>query len=301
MLTPTEQNHLKFYEAKIEKGLKTFIEVGESLLKIKNEKLYRQSHSTFEEYCEKRWNIGIRQSQRLMNAAEVVKNLKEHDQSVVLPTSEYQIRTLAQLPSVAQKAIWEKVSSTQQPITGRIIENAVKDYTGTPENQKLHFSSNSEEWYSPQKIISPTLKLLGSIDIDPCSNSTESPNVPAKRHFTINENGLHQEWRGKVYMNPPYGSVIQEWIEKLIHQFEKGNTTEAITLIPARTDTVWFGLLKNHPRCFIKGRLHFSESETPAPFPSAVVYMGQNISQFVKHFKDIGDIYTLIEAQQSIA
>lgn len=150
--------------------------------------------------------------------------------------------------------------------------------------------------YTPKKIIELTLELLGAIDLDPCSNSIGEPNIPAKKHYTIKDDGLAQKWHGKVYLNPPYGSEISKWIQKLTNEYKEGDVTEAIALLPARTDTRWFGLLREYPRCFVIGRLQFIGAEHSAPFPSVVVYLGVEINQFTSSFKSIGDIYILQES-----
>ena len=37
-------------------------------------------------------------------------------------------------------------------------------------------------------------------------------------------------------MNPPYGGDIAWWVQKLVEEFELGEVTEAIALVPSRTD-----------------------------------------------------------------
>jgi len=66
---------------------------------------------------------------------------------------------------------------------------------------------------------------------------------------------------------------------------------EAIALVPARTDTVWFRRMAGCPRMFIWGRLRFSGQENSAPFPSMLVYFGQDLERFKMIFADIGDVY----------
>lgn len=157
------------------------------------------------------------------------------------------------------------------------------------------FTSDSPEWYTPSLIIDRVLNVMGAIDLDPCSNSKGSPNVPAAAHFTQEDDGLSQEWRGRVYMNPPYGSEIGDWAERLVAEYQAGRVTEAIALIPARTDTQWFRLFREFPRCFIWGRLKFSAVQGSAPFPSVAVYLGTNADVFTRGFADIGDTYLLAE------
>lgn len=308
----SERLQLECLEGIIEKGLKTFVEVGEALLEIKKEKLYRVGYATFDEYCQKRWGIGIRQSQRLIRASKVVHNLQKDDQLVVLPTSEYQIRTLAELEPEQQRQVWQEVTQNNENVTGKLVEEAVKSLNPndatencpsisdadikTIQNTSLqvHFSSESYEWYTPKNIIDATIHLMGEIDLDPCSNSSVNPNVPAKKHFTKLENGLIISWNGNVYMNPPYGKEIKEWVQKLIHHYTNNDISQGIALLPARTDTEWFHLMRAYPRCFLKGRLNFSGHENAAPFPSVVFYLGNRVSQFKEAFREFGDIFRLL-------
>ena len=159
----------------------------------------------------------------------------------------------------------------------------------------VHFLSNTSEWNTPLIIIDNTIKLLGNIDLDPCSNEGE-PNISADEHYTEKEDGLSKEWHGNVYMNPPYGREIKKWVDYICDQFEKGNIQGAIALLPSRTDTDWFQRLRKYPRCFIKGRLKFSDNGNSAPFPSMAVYLGKNTDKFIRVFSELGDIYGLKEA-----
>ena len=77
----------------------------------------------------------------------------------------------------------------------------------------VHYRSDSDEWYTPPHIVGCVIATMGAIDLDPCSNSRATPTIPARRHFTIDDDGLAQEWHGRVYVNPPYGRVIDLWID----------------------------------------------------------------------------------------
>lgn len=157
------------------------------------------------------------------------------------------------------------------------------------------FTSESAEWNTPSEIVECVLQALGGIDLDPCSN-TGIPNVPVGNHYTVNEDGLSKKWVGRVYMNPPYGRDIGDWIGKLRAEFCAGSVISAIALVPARTDTVWFRALRDYPVCFVSGRLRFSGSATSAPFPSAAFYLGNDRSAFLSAFQDIGDIWARVNA-----
>jgi len=105
------------------------------------------------------------------------------------------------------------------------------------------------EWLTPPDLV----KKLGEFDLDPCT-PVSPPFVHAKCNFNINDDGLSQEWFGRVYMNPPYGNGMEKWIEKL------KNHGNGITLIFARTETkCFFNFIWDdaHAVLFVKGRIKF--------------------------------------------
>lgn len=90
-------------------------------------------------------------------------------------------------------------------------------------------------------------------------------------HFTAAEDGLIQPWSGSVFVNPPYGRQISKWVAKAA--LEISRCRMIVMLLPARTDTGWFHdyVYGRAEVRFIRGRLKFSGSIWPAPFPSMVV------------------------------
>lgn len=128
-------------------------------------------------------------------------------------------------------------------------------------------TSNSDSWSTPETLLNELRQEFGEFDLDPCATPH---NAIAKRYFTFGENGLLQDWRGLVFMNPPYGRNIYQWVFKAYQSSLEGATV--ICLLPSRTDTQWFHdyVLKGEVR-FIRGRLKFSGSKENAPFPSLIV------------------------------
>lgn len=91
-----EQGKLEECEQVIERGLTTFVEVGGALAAIRDGRLYRASHGTFEDYCRERWGFSKRRANQLVEAAEVVAELGTivpTDTSAI--TNEGQARALA--------------------------------------------------------------------------------------------------------------------------------------------------------------------------------------------------------------
>ncbi|MBU1193992.1 MAG: hypothetical protein KKE62_01835 [Proteobacteria bacterium] len=56
-LTDTERERFDVCEQVIKKGLGTFLDVGCSLAEIRDNRLYRETHKTFEKYCKEIWDL----------------------------------------------------------------------------------------------------------------------------------------------------------------------------------------------------------------------------------------------------
>jgi len=135
-------------------------------------------------------------------------------------------------------------------------------------NKEVMWSSATDDWSTPQNIFD-TLDREFNFTLDPCATPE---NAKCKLFYTKKENGLAQSWVGhSVFMNPPYGREIGDWVRKAWLSSENAET-KVVCLLPARTDTTWF-----HKYCvkgeiwFIKGRLKFGGSKNSAPFPSMIV------------------------------
>ncbi|BDA71537.1 hypothetical protein CAL7716_057030 [Calothrix sp. PCC 7716] len=116
--------------------------------------------------------------------------------------------------------------------------------------------------------------------------------IPAREHYTVNEDGLSQQWLGRVFLNPPY-SCPGKWIAKLTEEIKTGRVIEAIALVPGATDTNWLSpVLKNQPVCFWKGRIKFLDTNYEAKLPArqshVLIYWGSNSARFVEVFDAFG-------------
>src|SRR5215213_8067719 len=151
------------------------------------------------------------------------------------------------------------------------------------------------DWYIPENIIVAAIELMGAIDLDPHSNSKTVPNVPAKLHFTAEDNGLSRPWgpKRRVFLNPPTAPrATGTWVNKLCSEYESGNISEAITLLNAVMDSDWWQRLTPYPACFVHQRLKFGGKQgRNATYPSAVIYLGPNLDSFAEAFGEVGTVY----------
>jgi site-specific DNA-methyltransferase (adenine-specific) len=98
----------------------------------------------------------------------------------------------------------------------------------SPENRKILFSSKTDEWPTPRWLFD-ALNREFSFTLDPCATFE---NAKCPRFFTRSDNGLSQDWSDEVvFMNPPYGRQIGQWIRKAYESARDGATV--VALIPA--------------------------------------------------------------------
>ena len=123
-LSVAEAKSLADHEAAIAKGLTAFMEVGAALLDIRDGKLYRQTHDTFENYCRERWNIDRTYAHRLITAREIGEDLLPIGNKQ--PTRESQVRPLAALPKADRAPAWkEAVEKTGGKPTAKAVQEVV--------------------------------------------------------------------------------------------------------------------------------------------------------------------------------
>jgi hypothetical protein len=127
-LGPIERGRLGELEAVIERGLQTFIEVGQALLEVRDARLYRATHGTFEDYCRERWDMRRESADRLVRAAEVVAGINPMGLST--PSSERVARELAPLrdqPGVMREAWTEAVERHGSKPTAKQVREITKE------------------------------------------------------------------------------------------------------------------------------------------------------------------------------
>jgi hypothetical protein len=142
-LSETEERDRLHLERRVERA---FFEAGRALAELRDRRLYRSTHSTFEEYCKDRFGFERRHPYRLIEAAGVVDNLIKmcpdwtqneieddpatvhSDQRQILPTSEGQVRPMTKLEPEQQQEAWVKAveQAGGKVPPARIVKNVVQ-------------------------------------------------------------------------------------------------------------------------------------------------------------------------------
>src|SRR5882724_9373947 len=136
-LSSEERMELAACMGVIEKGMETFLQVGQALMSIRDKRLYRETHNSFEDWCQESYGWTSRRAWQYISAAQTMKNLERPapdgnlSTTFMLPASEAQVRPLVALPPEEQRAAWaEAVATSPGRLTKRHVEAVVRARRG---------------------------------------------------------------------------------------------------------------------------------------------------------------------------
>ena len=193
-------------------------------------------------------------------------------------------------------------------------------------HQQINQTSGNVEFHTPPKILKAVREVLGRIDLDPASSARANLEVGAEKFYTKEQDGLNSKWKGKVWMNHPFGFAEKAcdprftskpcekkicarrgyhqfmdypgnagWVNKLIESYESGQVREALCICFAATSETWFQpLIRNYPVCFLYPRTNYHNSKgrlvKGVSKGSVVFYLGRNVDAFKKVFASLGAV-----------
>ncbi|QFS49604.1 hypothetical protein [Nostoc sphaeroides] len=136
-LSKQEESDRNLLERKVERA---FFEAGKALMELRDRRLYRSTHKTFEDYCRDRFGHSRQKSNYLIAAADVYENLTTiccqnfgiddltTNSSQILPTSEGQVRPMTKLEPQEQWEVWQtavEVAGGKVP-SGRVVKDVIE-------------------------------------------------------------------------------------------------------------------------------------------------------------------------------
>lgn len=175
----------------------------------------------------------------------------------------------------------------------------LREYLKQFKNSLPHVAHNSgeNEWYTPAKFIEAARQTMGGIDLDPASNPTANQIVKADHFYTKDDDGLKQDWTGRVWLNPPYSQPeIDDFSKKAVYEYRNGSVEQLCILVNNATETAWFQGLLNIASavCLIRGRVKFlNQALDPEGAPlqgQVVLYVGHERDEFLSAFQEFGTV-----------
>jgi phage N-6-adenine-methyltransferase len=126
---------------------------------------------------------------------------------------------------------------------------------------------STDDWYTPRSIIDK----LGRFDLDP-ANGYPGRYPTADRHYGPDDNGLAQQWFGRVWLNPPFSNAGPWALKMAAH----GN---GIMLVFCRSDALWFqnAMRAANLALLVAGRINFmrpGQENSRCPLGSVLLAYG---------------------------
>ena len=160
-LTFEEENERLRLERQVERA---FYQAGLALQALRDRRLYRSTHKTFQEYCKDRFGFAKSHSYRLIKAVEIVDNISKNvpnwgqnstEVLSIFPTAESQVRPLKALPSAElQSLAWSKAvakASGKVP-SAKIVQEVVKQLKNQDQSTEFENQSRSSNNGNTNKI-----------------------------------------------------------------------------------------------------------------------------------------------------
>ncbi len=120
---------------------RAFFEAGVALRRLRDKRLYRSTHRTFEQYCRDRFDFTYRHGNQLIAGSLLIENLQMGtnrsqnyndghlgtNRSNILPTKLEQVKPLTALEPMEQRQVWQEAveAAGGKVPSGRIVQGIV--------------------------------------------------------------------------------------------------------------------------------------------------------------------------------
>lgn len=210
-LTPLsfqEQNTKADIENRLSLFLASFFERGIDLSILRNDKLFREEYPTWGSYC--RFALGIHPAyaDRLIRAADIVKDLKPIGVNNILPGNELIVRELSRIEPELRQIVWEQVVTSGDKIT----------------------ADNVRRVHDTYEIVEPIELIVG--DFKPgqivAINSPDTK-LSVGRVISITTNKRYKVKSGiEIFTFAPKSIEVSDFSQYMFSRFEKLTTSDKL-------------------------------------------------------------------------
>lgn len=155
-------------------------------------------------------------------------------------------------------------------------------------------SQSSDEKATPPAFLDPLAEAVGGFDVDPASGAEPEP--LADTTYTIEEDGLSQDWTGIVWVNPPFSDMMP-WVEKIIDEISSDRVESILLLCKGDSSTNWWQKAAKEATLItaVDHRLQFQGTDYAAPFPVHLMVFGDVSPALLDALEDHGLLLTDFE------
>lgn len=151
-LSPQEERERHRLELRVERA---FYEAGVALRELRDKKLYRSTHRTFEAYCRDRFNYSRDTAYLKIAAAVVYENIQKflptNCRQIPMPMNEYQLRAIAkaELEPEIQASTWLQgvEEAGGKPPSGRLVKSIVERIKEKPVHLASDYCKEGEVFF----------------------------------------------------------------------------------------------------------------------------------------------------------
>ncbi len=177
------------HEEIIAAAVNSFLDVGRSLMAIRDERLWEKEHESFEAYCKTRWGFAKARAYQLIESAVVVSDLSTTGGNRPAPENERQVRAIADAaPDAKTRAVvWEaavesapKDAQGNSRITAAVVRKAAAGVNGARSSRRNGHAANGSGKNGKQPAGSPRAK-------SETTPAPESPQPESSERLTLVE------------------------------------------------------------------------------------------------------------------
>lgn len=153
-------------------------------------------------------------------------------------------------------------------------------------------STGCVDYYTPLQYVESARRVMKGIDLDPASNDELNKTIRAAIHYTIDDDGLKQEWHGRVFLNPPWSGQADKFVNLLLSSYRRRTVEQAILLLPsAYVDRKYMRtFLDCFPVCLTDHRIKYGGAGKNGTGSDAFYYLGPYRQRFVDEFNQYGPV-----------
>ncbi|MFW6003416.1 MAG: DNA N-6-adenine-methyltransferase, partial [Halanaeroarchaeum sp.] len=157
----------------------------------------------------------------------------------------------------------------------------------------------SDEKATPRSFFDPIADAIGGFDVDAAAGAEKEP--LATESYTIEDDGLNQEWHGDIWVNPPF-STMDPWVDKILSELATERVDTVVLLCKSDNSTNWWQKAAGAAEIVtaIDHRLSFGDDESVAPFATHLLIFGVITPDLTEALSEKGLLLTPVDNPESL-